>query len=797
MSQSSDPKRDALHDRLMDRALRETLGGETPPDLSDKILAAAEEEVLVSLQRKEQVMDKSKRGISAWALGAVAACLVVGVGISLIYLSAIPASRAIVSQTNDRPSDTGSGAAVNGDTTEPRPPQARARKASPGLPQPSGSPPAEQTRTSLDGRVADGESQLRMTRSRDGKSVASTLPERTASRQTTTTDALSADGTNKAEALRSRGGGGYGGYGGYGEGGYGEGGYGRGGEGGYGRGGGYDDGLQLWSDRPRGRGPRRARPLLADAMNEAGASRSRGRGGYGEGGGRGGYGEGERGGYGEGGRGGYGEDIQLGSDRTSGRGPGRAGDRYNHLVENPFRTVLDHPLSTFSIDVDTASYANSRRFLLREGRLPPPDAVRIEEFVNYFDYDYAGPDGDVPFAAHIEVAECPWKPGHRLVRVGLQGKEIDNQQRPSSNLVFLLDVSGSMNSPDKLPLLKEGMKLLAGQLRQQDRVAIVVYASAQGLVLPSTPGAERETIITALDRLQAGGSTNGGAGIELAYRIARDNFIPDGVNRVLLCTDGDFNVGTTSTGDLVRMVEEKARSGVFLSVLGFGRGNLNDAMMETVSNKGNGNYAYIDGLTEARKVLVKQMGGTLVTIAKDVKVQIEFNPAQVAAYRLIGYENRILAAEDFNDDKKDAGEIGAGHSVTALYEVVPTGLKVDVSNVDPLKYQATSRPGEDSPVSDELLTLKLRYKDPDAETSKLLEFPLLDAGPRFGQASTDFQFAAAVASFGMLLRNSEHKGTATYDAVLEIATAAQGPDVHGYRAELLEMVRKAKTLTVR
>ena len=490
-------------------------------------------------------------------------------------------------------------------------------------------------------------------------------------------------------------------------------------------------------------------------------------------------------------------DGELWGSSPNGVGPGKGGDKYDSLVENPFRAVKDHPLSTFSIDVDTASYANVRRFLLREGSLPPPDAVRIEELVNYFDYDYEGPDGDVPFAAEIEAAGCPWKPEHRLVRVGLKGKEIQNEQRPDSNLVFLLDVSGSMNSPDKLPLLKEGMKLLAEQMRENDRVAIAVYASAEGLALPSRPGSERAEIITALDNLQAGGSTAGGAGIELAYRVAQENFIEGGVNRVLLCTDGDFNVGTTSTGDLVRMVEERAKKGVFLSVLGFGRGNLNDAMMETISNKGNGNYAYIDGITEAHKVLVEQMGGTLVTIAKDVKIQIEFNPARVAAFRLIGYENRMLAAEDFNDDKKDAGEIGAGHTVTALYEVVPTGVEVDVPNVDPLKYQTPSRRNEDEATSDELLTLKLRYKEPDADTSKLLEFPLIDAGARFGQASNDFQFAAAVGSFGMLLRGSEHKGAATYDAVLEIATSTKGPDVHGYRAELLEMVRRAKTLAER
>ncbi len=431
---------------------------------------------------------------------------------------------------------------------------------------------------------------------------------------------------------------------------------------------------------------------------------------------------------------------------------------------------------------------------MQEGRLPPPDAVRIEELINYFDYDYSGPTDDVPFAAHIEVAGCPWQAAHRLVRIGLKGREIKNQQRPRSNLVFLLDVSGSMDSPDKLPLLKQGMKMLAEQLGENDRVAIVVYASAEGLVLPSTSGQERQKIIDALEQLQAGGSTNGGAGIELAYRIAQENFIKGGVNRVLLCTDGDFNVGTTSTGSLERMVEEKAKSGIFLSVLGFGRGNLNDAMMETISNKGNGNYAYIDGVTEAQKVLVEQMGGTLVTIAKDVKIQIEFNPAQVAAYRLIGYENRMLAAEDFNDDKKDAGEIGAGHTVTALYEIVPAGAKVDLPAVDPLKYQAPATPGGNQAASNELLTLKLRYKEPEEDSSKLLEFPVVDGKAPFGRASADFQFASAVASFGMLLRGSEHKGTGSYDAVLEIAESAKGADKHGYRAEFVEIVRRAQAL---
>ncbi len=478
----------------------------------------------------------------------------------------------------------------------------------------------------------------------------------------------------------------------------------------------------------------------------------------------------------------------------SGQGPGQGGDQYVRLIENPFQAVKDHPLSTFSIDVDTASYANVRRFLMQENRLPPPDAVRIEELVNYFDFDYSGPTSDVPFASHIEVAACPWAPEHRLVRVALKGHEIQTNQRPASNLVFLLDVSGSMSSADKLPLLQAGMKLLAGQLSENDRVAIVVYAGSEGLVLPSTVGDQRAKVLDAIDRLKSGGSTNGGAGIELAYKVAQEHFIEGGVNRVILCTDGDFNVGTTSTGALERIVEEKARSGVFLSVLGFGRGNLNDAMMETISNKGNGNYAYIDGITEAQKVLVEQMGGTLIAIAKDVKIQVEFNPMQVAAYRLIGYENRMLAAEDFNDDKKDAGEIGAGHTVTALYELVPAGGKVELPDVDPLKYQVAPKRNKNKEVAGEMLTLKLRYKQPDGDTSELLEFPVSDGDASFSESSPDLQFAAAVASFGMLLRGSQYRGMSSYDAVLEIAESAKGDDKHGYRAEFVQIVEQAKPL---
>ncbi|TWU22639.1 vWA domain-containing protein [Bythopirellula polymerisocia] len=481
---------------------------------------------------------------------------------------------------------------------------------------------------------------------------------------------------------------------------------------------------------------------------------------------------------------------QLGEQGT---GPDSSGDQYTRINDNSFiKAEGGNAVSTFSIDVDTASYANVRQFLEQSRQLPPPDAVRIEELVNYFDYDYAGPIDETPFAAHMEIAACPWNAEHRLARIGIKGREIDRKVRPQSNLVFLIDVSGSMNEPNKLPLLVEGMKLLTRELGENDKVAIVVYASSEGLALESTRGDQQQTILAALMRLQAGGSTAGGAGIQLAYQTAQDNFIKGGVNRVILCTDGDFNVGVTGTPELERMAEEKAKeSGVFLTVLGFGRGNLNDAMMEAISGKGNGNYHYVDNLTEARKLLVEQMVGTLVTIAKDVKIQVEFNPAQVAGYRLIGYENRMLRTEDFNDDKMDAGEIGAGHTVTALYEIVPVGKSVESGAVDPLKYQEEAKPQAGS---DKLLTLKLRYKPPDGDTSTKLEFPVTDKGDSFTDATADFQFASAVASFGMLLRNSEYCGDATYDTVLETAGSASSRDHHGYRAEFMDLVRIAKQL---
>jgi Ca-activated chloride channel family protein len=468
---------------------------------------------------------------------------------------------------------------------------------------------------------------------------------------------------------------------------------------------------------------------------------------------------------------------------------------YDRIDDNSFLDVGQNPLSTFSIDVDTASYANVRRFIAQSTR-PPKDAVRIEELVNYFDYDYAPPADGQPFSVSVEIAGAPWNPEHRLLRIGLKGAPLPLDERPPLNLVFLLDVSGSMEPPDKLPLLKQAMRLLVDELRENDHVAIVVYAGASGMVLPRTSGDQKRVILDALDRLQAGGSTNGGAGIQLAYDHAVAHFIAGGTNRVVLATDGDFNVGVTSQGELTRLIEERAESGVFLSVLGFGMGNYKDSTLEKLADRGNGNYAYIDSLAEARKVLVREMGSTLVTIAKDVKIQIEFNPAEVSSYRLIGYENRVLRAEDFNDDEKDAGDIGAGHTVTALYEIVPVGVASDAGNVDRLKYQ---RPLEamERASRGELLTVKLRYKEPDGETSRLLELPVKDEQKSYGEATPDFKFAAAVASFGMVLRDSPHKGNASLDGVLELAREGLGPDRYGYRAEFVDLVRKAGSLRER
>ena len=472
-----------------------------------------------------------------------------------------------------------------------------------------------------------------------------------------------------------------------------------------------------------------------------------------------------------------------------------AGESYAKIDENPFLDAARAPLSTFSIDVDTASYSNTRRFL-SEGRLPPKDAVRIEELINYFPYDYPQPAGSAPFSVKAEVAGCPWDSRHKLVHIGLQGRRLAADNLPPANLVFLVDVSGSMASPDKLPLVKSSLRTLAGQLTERDRVAVVVYAGSSGLALPSTSGDRREEILSAVERLEAGGSTNGGSGIQLAYRVAEENFIRGGTNRVVLATDGDFNVGLTSDGELVRLIEEKRRGGVFLSVLGFGAGNLNDSMMEKLADKGNGNYAYIDTEAEARKALGEQVAGTLATIAKDVKIQVEFNPRLVAGYRLIGYENRLLADRDFNDDRKDAGEIGAGHTVTALYEIVPAGQKLENPGVDELKYRQPEQTRQEVGAN-ELLTVKLRYKEPDGDVSKPLNVGVPDSAASFQNASADFKFAAAVAEFGMLLRGSRYRGQSSFDGALELARASAGADLRGYRTEFVGLVETARRLSPR
>ena len=471
----------------------------------------------------------------------------------------------------------------------------------------------------------------------------------------------------------------------------------------------------------------------------------------------------------------------------------QAADRegYEAVTENDYKSAVTAPLSTFSVDVDTASYANVRG-MLNQGRVPPAASVRIEEFLNYFPYDYAEPKGEHPFSVYTEYAVAPYNPERRLVHIGLQAKRVENAKLPASNLVFLVDVSGSMNAPDKLPLLKQAFKLLAAQLRPQDRVSLAVYAGAAGVVLPPTDGADQSKIIAALDSLSAGGSTAGGAGIQLAYSLARQGFVQGGNNRVILATDGDFNVGVSSDGELVKLIEEERKSGVFLTILGFGRGNYQDAKMQQLAQKGNGNAAYIDSVNEARKVLVTQMGGTLLTVAKDVKIQVEFNPAHVKGYRLVGYETRALANEDFNNDKKDAGEMGAGHSVTALYEIIPADSKEVVPGVDALKYQ---KPAPSAAAdSNELLTVKLRYKQPDGDTSKLLSQVVLDAPKAFAEASETFRFSAAVATFAMLMQGSKHVGNTTFGQVQAWADSARGKDFGGYRAEMIGLVQRAAAL---
>ena len=474
-------------------------------------------------------------------------------------------------------------------------------------------------------------------------------------------------------------------------------------------------------------------------------------------------------------------------------------ESYDLIRDNDFLGATQNPLSTFSIDVDTASYAILRRFI-NQGTRPPRDAVRIEEMLNAFRYSYAPPKGRDPFAASIEVAAAPWAPTHRLVRIGLKAREVPAAERPVANLVFLLDVSGSMDAPNKLPLLKEALRLLVGRLRPDDRVAIVTYAGNTGLALPSTPARRRHDILAAIDALKAGGSTNGAMGIHLAYDIAKANYASQGINRVILCTDGDFNVGVSSPGELSRLIEEKARTNVFLTALGFGMGNYKDSTLEQLANRGNGTYGYIDSRAEAQKLLVEQASGTLMTVAKDVKVQVEFNPAKVASYRLIGYENRLLRKEDFNNDSVDAGEIGAGHTVTALYEVVPATAATRAATpplVDELKYVGRHATVKEEPASEELLTVKIRYKHPDGIMSRRLEFPLVDRGLSFESASPEFQYAAAVASFGMLLRDSPYKGETSIGQVLAWAGASSeriGADPAGQRAEFIDLVRRAEPL---
>ncbi len=457
-------------------------------------------------------------------------------------------------------------------------------------------------------------------------------------------------------------------------------------------------------------------------------------------------------------------DLFIGGKEQGFRAP--SGGRFDQVPENAFAKPSEAPLSTFSIDVDTASYSLVRTFLSR-GNLPPAGAVRIEEMVNYFGYDYPEPEGGVPFRVQLDRAAAPWAPEHQLVRVGLKGKTVQLSAMDGVNLVFLVDTSGSMSQANKLPLLQQSFRLLVNKLGPNDRVAIVAYAGSAGLVLPSTPIRDKDAVLSAIDRLSSGGSTNGGAGIELAYKVASAHFLRGGVNRVLLATDGDFNVGATSNEALVELIQEKAKTGVFLSVLGFGMGNINDSLLEKIADKGNGQYAYIDNETEAKRALVDGLGG-LVTIAKDVKIQVEFDPKRVQGYRLIGYENRTMAARDFHDDKKDAGELGSGHTVTALYEIVPA---------------AGAGAGD-------LLTVKLRYKEPDGTESKLIEQSLKDRAKEPGQLSGDFRFAAAVASFGMLLRKSPHAGKATYQSVLDLAEPAAGADPK--RRELVDLVRKAQ-----
>jgi Ca-activated chloride channel family protein len=479
-----------------------------------------------------------------------------------------------------------------------------------------------------------------------------------------------------------------------------------------------------------------------------------------------------------------------------------SGDRFDWIPETPFVSVQKEPLSTFSIDVDTASYSKLRQYVLENNVVPPPSAIRIEEWLNYFDYQYPGPQGNDPFAAHMKLGDCPWNTKHKIVRVAVQAKKVASQDRPKSNLVFLIDVSGSMGDANKLPLVKRTLNVLTAQLREQDKVAIVVYAGASGCVLPSTSGAHKDQILASINELQSGGSTNGGSGIELAYKIAKENFIPGGVNRVLLCTDGDFNVGVTGTDALVAMMQEQAKSNIFLTCLGYGIGNYNDSMMEQISDKGNGTYAMVDNESEARRVMTEQLSGTLMTVAKDVKIQIEFNPAKVHSYRLIGYENRRLAAADFNNDKKDAGEIGAGHRVTALYEVVPVGQADSIPGaIDELRFSKAGKPEtkltEVESASKEWLLLKIRSKQPESSESTKQEFVLGDVASTLdyeGQQS-DFDWALSVAEFGLLMRRSELAPSLSWEKMLARAMDSTASDP--YRQECITIMQRARGLSNR
>ena len=472
---------------------------------------------------------------------------------------------------------------------------------------------------------------------------------------------------------------------------------------------------------------------------------------------------------------------------------GKNTEEYSPITENGYKDVKENPLSTLSIDVDNASYSNVRRFI-NSGQLPPKDAVRIEEMINYFSYDYPQPEEGTPFSFNTEFSECPWNKDHKLLHVGLQGKKLQYNDVKPSNFVFLLDVSGSMSSYNKLPLLKKSLKKLVNNLGRKDRVSIVVYAGAAGLVLPSTLATQKDKILNAINNLSSGGSTAGGTGIKLAYKIAKNAYIKDGNNRVILATDGDFNVGTSSTGALVKLIEDKRKNDIYLTILGYGMGNYKDGRMEEISNAGNGNYFYIDGIKEANKVFGKEMRANMFTIAKDVKIQIEFNPKNVKAYRLIGYENRILNKEDFNDDTKDAGELGPGHTVTALYEIIPSDSKTKVNKTDKLKYQQNTF-NDILKYKDELMTLKFRYKPPKEDKSILIEHIVMNKLEDVNKTSDNFRFSASVAAFAMLLRDSEFKGDANYKMIGELAYISKGKDDNSYRNEFVKLVKKAKDIT--